>query len=216
MAAVPRIQIATLPPDMAGIRSVAERKRLFIMAVLPLVLQVNDAIVTREDRQWMEALAERYGTDPADPEEPVNRVDTVPPSLAIAQAIEESGWGRSRFAVKANAVFGQWTFRAGSGVVPRRRDKDERHEVRSFDRPLQSVAAYMRNLNSHWAYEEFRRQRNALRRSQQVLTGEALVGTLHKYSERGLDYVETIRTIMRQNQLADFDRARLEHPDGCL
>ena len=230
-AVVPRLQVANLPPDMANIGSAVQRKRLFIMAVLPLVLQVNeeiladrgkllylaalDGMLTQEDRQWIAGLAARHGADPADTEELATRVDVVPPSLAIAQAIEESGWGRSRFAVEANAVFGQWTFRAGSGVVPRRRDRDKHHEVRSFDGPYQSVAAYMRNLNSHWAYEEFRRRRHALRRSGEALTGEGLVGTLHRYSERGPDYIETIRTIMRQNRLADFDRARLEHPGGC-
>ncbi|MCY4550984.1 MAG: glucosaminidase domain-containing protein [Defluviicoccus sp.] len=230
-ARVPRLQIASLPPDMAGIGSVAQRKRLFIMAVLPLVLQVNeeiladreklldltarDGILTQEERKWIAALAERHGAGPVDPGELITRVDAVPPSLAIAQAAEESGWGRSRFAVEANAVFGQWTYRAGSGVVPRRRGAGERHEVRSFDGPRQSVAAYMRNLNSHWAYEEFRRRRDALRRSGEFLTGEVLVGTLQRYSERGPDYVETIRTIMRQNRLADFDRARLERHGDC-
>lgn len=230
-AAVPRVQVAGLPPDMAAIGSAGERKRLFVMAVLPLVLQVNEQILADRKallgpdgpggmpapsaRRRIAALAARHGADPADRDELLARVDAVPPSLAIAQAVEESGWGRSRFAVEANAVFGQWTFRAGSGVVPGRRGEGERHEVRSFDGPRQSVAAYMRNLNSHWAYEEFRRRRRALRLAGEALTGEALVGTLQRYSERGPGYVETIRTIMRQNRLADFDRAHLEPPAGC-
>ena len=225
VAAVPRLRVANLPPDMAGVGSVAERKRLFIMSILPLVLQVNEGILadrrklldlaasdgtlTHYDRQWIAALAKRHGVDAADRKELVVRVDAVPPSLAIAQAIVESGWGRSRFAVEANAIFGQWTFRAGSGVVPRRRDRGKGHEIRSFRGPYQSVAAYMDNLNSHRAYEEFRRQRNALRRSGEILNGGRLAGTLHNYSQRGQDYVETIRTIMRQNRLADFDRAHL-------
>ena len=206
---------------MAGIGSVAERKRLFVMAVLPLVLQVNEEILADrmalldlagsggmpapEDRRRIAALAERNGVNPADPEQVLASVDAVPPSLAIAQAAEESGWGRSRLTVEANAVFGRWTFRGDGG----------RHEERSLDGPRQSVAAYMRNLNSHRAYEEFRLRRRALRLAGEALTGEALAGTLHRYSERGPGYVETIRTIMRQNRLAEFDRARLEPPGGC-
>ena len=225
VAAVPRLRVANLPPDMAGVGSVAERKRLFIMSILPLVLQVNEGILadrrkllvltasdstlTQDERRWIAALAKRHGADAADRNELVMRVDAVPPSLAIAQAIVESGWGRSRFAVEANAFFGQWTFRSGSGVVPRQRDPGKGHEIRSFREPYQSVAAYMENLNSHRAYEKFRRQRNALRRSGEIPNGERLVGTLHNYSQRGQAYVETIRTIMRQNRLADFDRAHL-------
>ena len=40
----------------------------------------------------------------------LNRIDIVPPALALAQSIEESGWGTSRFALLGNAVFGQWTW----------------------------------------------------------------------------------------------------------
>ncbi|MFT4835563.1 MAG: Bax protein [Psychromonas sp.] len=32
-----------------------------------------------------------------------NKVDILPPSLALAQAAEESGWGTSRFAKEGNS-----------------------------------------------------------------------------------------------------------------
>jgi len=225
-APVPRLQLANLPPDLAEIQSAKQRKRLFIKSILPLVLQANETILTerrrlmmllssegwrsQEEREWLEALADRYDGHPADLESLVRRVDVVPPSLAIAQAAEESGWGTSRFAVEANAVFGQWTFRKGEGVVPARRDTGKRHEVRSFSGLRHSVAAYMHNLNIHWAYQEFRRVRDDLRESDSALTGEALAGTLGKYSERGFKYINTIRTIMRVNGLSAFDHAWLE------
>ena len=34
-------------------------------------------------------------------------MDIIPPSLALAQSAEESGWGTSRFAQEGNALFGQ-------------------------------------------------------------------------------------------------------------
>ncbi|MCE2493969.1 MAG: glucosaminidase domain-containing protein [Alphaproteobacteria bacterium] len=225
-ASVPRMQLANLPPDLAQLNSVKQRKQLFIKLMLPLILQANEKILadrnellrllnsqgplSREDEAWVAALADRYDANPSDRSDLVGRVDVVPPSLAIAQAAEESGWGTSRFAVEANAVFGQWTFRKGAGVVPERRDPGKRHEVRSFEGLRQSVSAYMHNLNIHWAYKEFRRVRRELRSSSQALTGRSLVGTLHKYSERGFEYIETIRTIMRVNGLDAFDRARLQ------
>ena len=225
-ASVPRMQLANLPPDLAQLNSVKQRKQLFIKLMLPLILQANEKILadrnellrllnsqgplSREDKAWIATLADRYDANPSDRSDLVGRVDVVPPSLAIAQAAEESGWGTSRFAVEANAVFGQWTFRKGAGVVPERRDPGKRHEVRSFEGLRQSVSAYMHNLNIHWAYKEFRRVRRELRSSSQALTGRSLVGTLHKYSERGFEYIETIRTIMRVNGLDAFDRARLQ------
>ena len=228
-APVPRLQLANLPPDLAQINSAKQRKRLFIKSILPLILQINekiladrkkllvlvraDAPLTREDEEWIAALADRYDIDRTNMDELINRVDVVPPSLAVAQAAEESGWGTSRFAVEANAVFGQWTFRKGSGVVPERRDKGKRHEVRSFEGLRHSVAAYSHNLNIHWAYKEFRRKRHELQTAEETITGQALVETLHKYSERGSKYIKTIVTIMRVNGLGAFDDARLQDLD---
>lgn len=228
-AHVPRLQLANLPPDLAQINSANQRKLLFIKSILPLVLRANELILadrrkllvfaqadrplTREDDEWIAALADRYDVDRSDMDGLVRRVDVAPPSLAIAQAAEESGWGTSRFAVEANAVFGQWTFRKGSGVVPERRDEGKRHEVRSFEGLRQSVSAYAHNLNIHWAYKEFRQVRHELRTATKAVTGQALVGTLHKYSERGPKYIKTILTIMRVNGLADFDGARLQDVD---
>lgn len=228
-AFVPRLRLGNLPPDLARLKSVKQRKRLFIKSMLPLILQVNERILydrrkllrllnaqgplSQQDRAWVAALASRYDADPLNPSDLVGRVDVVPPSLAIAQAAEESGWGTSRFAVEGNAIFGQWTFRKGSGVVPERRDVGKHHEVRSFEELRQSVSAYMHNLNIHWAYEEFRRVRHELRGSNRVLTGERLIGALHKYSERGSKYIETIRAIMRVNGLGAFDGARLQDID---
>ena len=173
--------------------SVTERKQLFIKAILPIVLQANERILedrrrlialaesdqplSAEDSAWVAELAARYDTEPSDMKTLVRRVDIVPPSLAIAQGAEESGWGTSRFAVEANAVFGQWTFRKGSGVVPERRDANKRHEVKSFGGLRQSVAAYMHNLNIHWAYKEFRQARHKVR----------IAGSAHQGTRAGRD-----------------------------
>ncbi|HKJ91279.1 MAG TPA: glucosaminidase domain-containing protein, partial [Oceanipulchritudo sp.] len=41
------------------------------------------------------------------------RVDVIPPSLALAQAALESGWGTSRFAREGNNLFGIWCYTPG-------------------------------------------------------------------------------------------------------
>jgi len=48
----------------------------------------------------------------------LNNVDIMPPSLALAQAAEESGWETSRFTSEGNAFFGQWDF-SGKGMEPK-------------------------------------------------------------------------------------------------
>ncbi len=48
----------------------------------------------------------------------LDRVDIIPPSLALGQAAYESGYATSRFAVEGNALFGQWTYN-GKGMKPK-------------------------------------------------------------------------------------------------
>jgi Bax protein len=219
---VPRLYLAALPLDMHKVAEPDRRKEAFLTAMLPLVLKANEAIaqdraalqgvaervrfgvpLAAGEESWLAALAERHGAEPDDLAELKLRVDIVPPSLALAQAAEESGWGTSRPARKANALFGQMSFDEGAGAKPRR------GELRAFDDLHGSVAAYMHNLNTHAAYKEFRRQRAALRARGLQPDGERLAGALKRYSERGEDYIETLRLIIRGNGLDEFDRARL-------
>jgi Bax protein len=227
-AEVPRLTIAALPRDLRQLQSVRSRKSLFVRTILPLILQANETVMTERrqlqavlakknldgvDRAWLGELAARYDAKPDDASELLRRVDIVPPSLALAQAAEESGWGTSRFAQEANAVFGQWTYRSDTGVVPNRRDDGKRHKIRSFGGLRASVLAYLRNLNIHWAYVEFRQRRADLRARQGWLSGYELTPSLERYSERGKAYVKTIRTIMRVNGFVAYDQARLEGGD---
>ena len=228
---VPRLFLASLPRDLPAVDSVDERKRLFIKALLPHILRVNETIleersrlqrlaqrnadglvIAPSDQAWLEELAVRYGESADDLGALLRRHDVVPPSLALAQSIEESGWGTSRFALHGNALFGQRTFDAGDGMVPKQRAAGEQHEVKSFDHLHESVLTYVLNLNRHTAYKEFRRLREAMRGKDAPLNGTVLAGSMTRYSERGQEYVETIRTIMRTNGLAAFDGAKLQDP----
>ncbi len=73
----------------------------------------------------------------------------------------------------------------------------------------ESTEAYIANLNTHPAYADFRSERAAMRERGETIEGYRLIGTLLRYSERGLDYVQFVRQIMRENELGDFDKARL-------
>ncbi|MEE8173302.1 MAG: glucosaminidase domain-containing protein, partial [Alphaproteobacteria bacterium] len=228
---VPRLYLDKLPADIADVPSVATRKRIFIKSVLPVVLRVNEDILaarqrlqqlrttldggmslTDEQRDWLYQMAERYETDPYDWDAFMARVDIVPPSLAIAQAAEESGWGTSRFAREGNALFGQYTYKASNGILPEERANGRHHLIRAYSSLVEGVRSYMHNLNYHRAYGEFRSARKWLRAHAKPMDGHTLAGELIRYSERGAAYVETIRHIIRANKLSPLDDARL-HED---
>jgi Bax protein len=225
---VPRVLLAALPGDFDMVEQVDMRKRLFFKTMLPLVLRVNEEIMVERrrlvslisvmeagrelkppDRDWLDDLADRYRTNPGEYATLLRRVDAVSPALAIAQSIEESGWGRSRFARDGNALFGQRVWAQGMGIVPEARDDGEAFEVRVFKRLIDSVRAYALNLNRHPAYADFRIARARLRATEIALDPYALAETLVGYSERREGYVETLKNILRANRLEQFETARL-------
>lgn len=133
--------------------------------------------------------------------------DVIPPGLVLAQAAYESGYGTSRFAVEGNSLFGQWTY-GGNGLVPDQQRKElGDHRIASYDWPFDSVRGYFINLSSHPAYEELRRIRAELKAAGKPLTCLALADGLESYSERGKEYVDTLKGIIRANQLDLVDNA---------
>jgi uncharacterized FlgJ-related protein len=140
-------------------------------------------------------------------EEAIYKLDIIPAGLALGQAAYESGYGTSRFAVEGNALYGQWTY-GGKGLVPEQQRKNlGDHRIAAFDWPFDSVRGYFINLMSHPAYEDFRRLRAQLRAEGKPLTSMALADGLIRYSERGQEYVDTLKGIMRVNGLAIADDA---------
>lgn len=228
-AEVPQLELSAVPHDLQRITDTETRKDVFLRMMLPLVLKVNDEIradrrrlqgfqrrmarrepLARADAEWVAEMAARYKLDPSvSIGRLLKRVDIVPPSLALAQSANESGWGTSRFARRGNALFGQWTSGGDSGMVPRARDSDKNHHVKTFDTPLEAVRAYVRNLNTHGAYDPFRDARAQERSRGAEPNGGALVGTLESYANSGPEYVAMLKRVMRANDLDALDEARL-------
>ena len=136
------------------------------------------------------------------------RVDVIPAGLALGQAAYESGYGTSRFATQGNSLFGQWTYK-GDGIKPKEQRTDSKgdHRIKSFEWPFDSVRGYFINLVSHPAYEDFRRLRADLRAAGKPLDSMVLADGLLSYSERGQEYVDTLKGIMRVNKLNIADNA---------
>lgn len=225
---VPRVFVNFLPSDFADIPSVSKRKKIFIAIMLPLILAVNEEILflrnrlldiekdlnkgweaTPQNITWLSEVEARYEISPGDYKELIKRMDVVPPSLALAQAAEESGWGTSRFAREGNALFGLYTYDINAGIRPSRRDDGERHLIETYNSLFQSVRTYVHNLNYHSAYTNFREERYKLRTKGQVPDGFILAAELLRYSQRREDYVKAIQEIITSNQLSKLDLMQL-------
>lgn len=213
-------------PDFSNYTEGEARKNEFFGYFEPLIDDENEAILSSRnklatlidasranwlDRLWLSALAHRYELDDFVTTNTEHwqallvRVDIIPPSLALAQAANESAWGTSRFAREGNNYFGQWCYSSGCGMVPEARDNDDRHEVARFASARQSVRRYVNNINTHYAYADLRERRAQLRAAGEPISGLALAPALINYSQRGQAYVDELESIIRFNDLTAYD-----------
>ena len=217
------VALTLLPAEIKMIENTKKRKDFFIQIVLPLVLKENNNIRldrkrlfsiinksnnTKLEKKWLEKKYKQYGIPSKELSILKIRMDEIPVSLAIAQAAKETGWGTSRFAQEGNALFGQWTW-SGEGLKPKDADKSKGHKVMKFNVLQASVRAYQRNLNTHSSYKNLRKARAELRDKGLPLDSLLLVKFLDHYAETGEKYVEVLQKIIKQNNLKDFDDARL-------
>ena len=220
------------PPDFSTFKSTEAKKQAFYTYLLPKIHMANQEVMF--ERKWLTALSQNLaqGIYPTDEElqaldriekryavktnqfvaiqerlaAMLSRADIVPASLVIAQAAKESGWGTSRFALQGNNYFGIWCFTRDCGLTPRRRDNDRSHEVATFDSVEDGVRYYIRTINSHVAYADLRNMRATARRQDTQVYGDKLAKGLVSYSERGMLYVNEIRSMIQHNQLNRFTR----------
>ena len=217
------VALTLLPNEIKKIENSKKRKEFFIQIVLPLILKENNNIRldrkrlfsiinksnnTNLEKKWLEKKYKQYGIPSKDLSVLKIRMDEVPVSLALAQAAKETGWGTSRFAQEGNALFGQWTW-SGEGLKPKDSDKNEGHKVMKFNVLQASVRAYQRNLNTHSSYKAFRKARAKLRDEGKSLDSLILSKFLDEYAQTGEKYVEVLQQIIKQNNLKDFDDAKL-------
>ena len=218
--------------------SVADKKKLFFRLIAPIVLRINELIledrtrakeltrrlaqgqsVAPDDQAWLTELAVKYkvlgsASERLDSDafpELLLRVDVVPPSLSLAQAASESGWGTSRFAAQGNSLFGQWTWGKGLKPAEQRTSELGDYRIAAFDSTAQAAYSYALNLNTARAYRDLRLKRADLRRQGLRISGTVLAETLLNYSERGQAYVNDLKALIRNNRLDDADDAYLRH-----
>lgn len=228
-AKVPNLFLEKLPRELTTLKDADVKKELFISTMLPLILKVNQFIryerrklleimeaikingdASLDDLYWLRRKMLRYRMEDFNIDELHSRMNIIPPSLALTQAAIETGWGTSRFAQEANALYGQWTWNDDAGMIPLERKDDETHSIKRFRNLITAVEGYALNLNTHPAYEDFRTVRSKFPSASAIKVNEDLLFTLLYYSELGFEYIDNLSSIMRVNGLRRFDAARLE------
>ena len=208
------------PPDFTRYPAGETRKTVFFNYLGPIIDRENERIQahrerllklrngngTKRDRLLAEELtgyfdlpAELSGPELIDPL--LAHVDTVPKSLALAQAAKESAWGTSRFSIEGNNYFGQRCYFKGCGMIPEARAPGAKFEVRRFESVEESVASYMNNINSHREYKVLRDYRAEQRRSGKPVSGIQAAERMTQYSERRQDYVDELQSLIHFNHL---------------
>jgi len=181
-----------------------EKKDRFTSKILPVILEENEKIL--EERAFIESffskeffiglnspqkelnikrlalIADKYKIDNLyNKSEYLKKVDVIPPSMAMGQAILESGWGSSEYAKELNNFYGHYVFSKKLGIKGREvSGKYER--IRVFDNIADSVRSYMLNLNTHTAYNDFRKARLEASKKGTMLSGLKAIEYMEKYS----------------------------------
>ena len=207
----------------------SQSKKDFVKTLLPLISYQNQNILlerskleelraslidhntlSNTDLKFLNKISQKYRIKTADKHkydlvnELLNRVDIIPNSIVLAQAANESGWGSSRFAREFNALFGEYTYNHSDGAVPLLREEGEKHLVKTFTSVDKSVQSYFNNLNSHYAYEDFREVREMMREKNNFSNIKLLVEELDSYAA-DINYITTINAIIDANKLDQFD-----------
>ena len=120
----------------------------------------------------------------------------VPYEMIIGQAALESGWGTSRFATEGNNLFGirTWT-KETPHLLPVGIEQWPGWGVRVFPSKCDSVKEYVRLLNEHPAYEDFRALRLKTNDSIQLIKTLDKFSTTPDYDKRVIRMIKKIRKI---------------------
>lgn len=201
--------------DMRNVANVKEKKKRFFDFLRPIVMAENQRILIQREKilearknhnnkEWVAKTAEEYSVDWEPGKENwdklLERVDAVALELVLAQSANESAWGQSRFAKEGNNFFGQWCYKKGCGIVPKKRNAGSRHEVAAFKSVNASVRSYLKNINTGRVYAPLRKIRREDRKKGKAPSAWDQAGGLIKYSQRRDAYVKEIRSMIRVNK----------------
>ena len=127
-----------------------------------------------------------------------NEGNRIPVDLVVAQAIHESEWGRSRFAVEGNNLMGIRTFDPADDQMKPINIPNSSWGLRIFETKCESISYYMDLLNNCHHYNEFWEDR-LMQYISDIVDMEKLAGTLAIYAEDVYYTQKIIQTLRELN-----------------
>jgi len=119
----------------------------------------------------------------------------VPREIIIAQAVLESNYGKSRFAIEGNNLFGVMTFNLDEPHLKPKGNKNSKFGAKVYQNKCESVKHYIVVLNTGSAFKEFRELRFQMLKNDD-LDVLILVKTLTRYATNP-NYVKLLKKTIK-------------------
>ena len=212
-----RVMLPVILAEQYRIRSERQMLELLLTKQNGQLTNLNDASIKNNktikdklDKLFKEYKIKSTLTFSEKSRDLLNRFDELPLTLILAQAAIESGWGTSRFTRVGNSLFGEWTYQKGAGILPQNREAGKSHQIKAFSSLQGSIASYIKNINRNNAYKELRTLRTEMRLKQQTLDSRKLADGLHRYSQKGQDYVVSLKKILNSKEFRHLESLKLD------
>ncbi len=207
------IDFRTLNPD--------KRKELFIQHLLPAIIITRERLlddlhhvefietrigrkkkISEFDSTFIVAMKHKYETDSII--ELKRRIYPHPVSLALTQAVLESGWGTSSIFRNGNNIFGIMSFSSDDSrsLIQFQVGDDERY-LRTYNSIIESIEHYYLLISKLSSYKRFRQKRWEGESSSQLLL---YMGSYHESDQ----YAEMAQSIIASNNLVRYDNVAID------
>jgi len=198
-----------------------KRKELFIQHLLPAIVITRERLlddlhhvefieskinakkaISDFDSTFLTGLRAKYETNSLS--ELKLRIYPHPVSLALTQAVLESGWGTSSIFRNGSNIFGVMSFSADESrsLMQFQESGDERY-LRMYSSVIESVEHYYLLMSKVSSYKKFRQKRWEGETSSQLLH---YMGSYHESDQ----YAEMAQSIISSNNLERYDYVKID------
>lgn len=226
---VPPIFVQSVPEDFNRTKFDEVRPALFVEMMLPVILKANMAVeaeresllllkqeydetgtLSEQSEKQLSVFVKKYDVKEDDDLNAlfstlIPHVDSVPPTLLLTMAAEDSGWATSRYAREYNAVFNQrdWD---GNGIVPDEPQKDgPQYRIKTFPSLYDAVMSQILYLNTNGYFENFRIAREKYRRTKNDMRGYSVAHLLINFPYKPFKYPDILKHLIQQYELVPLD-----------
>lgn len=228
----PPIFLEEMPYDFPQIEEKNTRINLFIRAMIPLALKVNENILferlefikirqafeknmdlNEEEKTKLEALAEKYDAFTKFKglrrynrliTDLDQRINIIPPSILIANAAIETDWGASKPLMQGNSLYKELVWYTDEGLDPED-PNDKTYRIKTFPTLYDSMTSFAHKINSNVNYEIFRHARATVLKSGKNMNGRMLAHNMY-YNSNLKNFIGLLNYTITFYELTNIDK----------